>query len=268
MTYPQHASTVEGFLESLARPADFLCVTPAASQYNKLYRDWKVTDGPGVAIDEAARISRADLCCLPPTVLAKSDNVSGTDHLVNRFSAYGEVSAMSGLLASALLVYRLKVQLLITRGMFDLVAKVFEDPRAGSKRSRHQVKVGLDLLNGSVQDLHIDPNEVAVIAPCAANVKLTIDETQLSFPGQEGSIALKIMITDHPRPEPGFTHNKQRLNVLLNRQRCALLLFDNTSFGDSFRNSAEKPLFKVDNSAGEIFVKRLFNLPSVEGSWS
>ncbi|KAJ4017818.1 hypothetical protein NW766_003887 [Fusarium irregulare] len=212
---------------------------------------------------------------LPPTVLAKSDNVSGTDHLVNRFSAYGEVSAMSGLLASALLVYRLKVQLLITRGMALCPvfvhyqdSQVFEDPRAGSKRSRHQVKVGLDLLNGSVQDLHIDPNEVAVIAPCAANVKLTIDETQLSFPGQEGSIALKIMITDHPRPEPGFTHNKQRLNVLLNRQRCALLLFDNTSFGDSFRNSAEKPLFKVDNSAGEIFVKRLFNLPSVEGSWS
>ena len=61
---------------------------------------------------------------LPPTVLAKSDNVSGTDHLLNRFSAYGEVSAMSALLASSLPVYRLKVQLRMTRGMFDLVAKV------------------------------------------------------------------------------------------------------------------------------------------------
>ena len=61
---------------------------------------------------------------LPLTVLAKSDNVSGTDHLVNRFSAYGEVSAMSALLASNLPVYRLKVQLRMTRGMFDLVAKL------------------------------------------------------------------------------------------------------------------------------------------------
>lgn len=76
-----------------------------------------------------------------------------------------------------------------------------------------------------------------------------------SVQGQESSIALNILDTDHPRPGPGFTQNKQRLNVLLNRQKCALLLVDNTSFGDSFRNSAEKPLFKVDNSAGEIFVK-------------
>ncbi|RBR10167.1 uncharacterized protein FIESC28_09553 [Fusarium coffeatum] len=118
-----------------------------------------------------------------------------------------------------------------------------------------QVKVGLDLLNGSVKDLHIDPKEVAVIAPYAANVKLIIDETQLSFRGQEGSITLNIMDTDHPRPGLGFTQNKQRLNVLLTRQKCALFIVDNINFGEPFRNSTEKPLFKVENSAGEIFVK-------------
>ena len=64
MTYPQHASTVEGFLESLVRHADFLSVTPAASQYNKLYRDRKATDGRGAVTNEAACMSRADLCCV------------------------------------------------------------------------------------------------------------------------------------------------------------------------------------------------------------
>ncbi|RBR10166.1 uncharacterized protein FIESC28_09552 [Fusarium coffeatum] len=92
MAYPQYASAVEGFLESLVRHADFLCLTPAASQYHKLYRGWKVIDARGVFIDEAV--------------------------------SYGEVSTMSALLASSLPVYRLKVQLRMTRGMFDLVAKV------------------------------------------------------------------------------------------------------------------------------------------------
>ena len=64
MTYPQYASTVEGFLESLVRHTDFLCVTPAARQYHKLYRDWKVAGARGVSIDEAACMSRVDLCCV------------------------------------------------------------------------------------------------------------------------------------------------------------------------------------------------------------
>ncbi|KAJ4128144.1 hypothetical protein NW768_008428 [Fusarium equiseti] len=102
MTYPQqtYANTVEGFLEYLVRYADFLCVPSAASQYHKLYLDWKVTGTQGVAIDEAA--------C--------------TGHLVNRFSAYGEVSVMAAVLASGLPVYRLKAQLCMARGMFDPVA--------------------------------------------------------------------------------------------------------------------------------------------------
>lgn len=91
---------------------------------------------------------------------------------------------------------------------------VFENPKAVSKRSLHQVKVGLDLLNGSVQDLHIDPKEVAVIAPYAANVKLvdsmrrnytslqalTNTATIDSFQDQESSIALVVTGTAHPRP--------------------------------------------------------------------
>ena len=64
MAYPQYTSAVKGLLESLVRRADFLCVTPDASQYHKSYRDWKATGGRGVATDEAACMSRADLCCI------------------------------------------------------------------------------------------------------------------------------------------------------------------------------------------------------------
>ena len=64
MAYPLYTSAVKGLLESLVLHADFLCVTPDASQYRKLYRGWKATDGRGVATDQAACMSRADLCCI------------------------------------------------------------------------------------------------------------------------------------------------------------------------------------------------------------
>ena len=76
-----------------------------------------------------------------------------------------------------------------------------------------------------------------------------------SVQGQESSIALNILDTDHPRPGPGFTQNKQRLNVFLTRHQCALSIVDNINFGEPFRNSTEKPPFKAENSAGEVFVK-------------
>ncbi|RFN53453.1 DNA helicase [Fusarium flagelliforme] len=146
---------------------------------------------------------------------------------------------MSALLASVLPVYRLKVQLRMTRGMFDLVAQViypdvpftyhgsrvtnnsefksafirfqdswvFEDPKAGSKRSHHQVKVGLDLLNGSVQDLHIDPKKSQSLRPM--------------------------------------------------RRTSVLHVVGDINFGNHLRKVTEEPLFKVENSAGEMSFTKL-----------
>ncbi|EKJ73155.1 hypothetical protein FPSE_06768 [Fusarium pseudograminearum CS3096] len=340
----QCMEAVEGLMSALVRNADFLCVTPAASQYHKSYREWKITAARAVAVDEAACMSRADLCCvwgntllpcfmfgdprqLPPTVLTKRDTLTNTDHFVNRFSSYGEVSAMSALMASGLPVYRLKVQLRMVQGMFDLVSsviypdvpftyhmsraatnpefkvgqeietylgvkfpelsvpidgalrpvfihcegsRVFQDPKTGSKRSRDQVKVGLDVLQGAVESLEIDPKDIAVISPYAANVKLinsmrrnypalhalpdaaTID----SFQGQESIITLVIMGTAHPRPGPGFTQNKQRLNVLLTRQKCALIIIGDINVGNPFRKGTKEPVFTVETTTGEMsFVK-------------
>ncbi|KAF5231890.1 hypothetical protein FAUST_9026 [Fusarium austroamericanum] len=340
----QCMEAVEGFMSALVCNADFHCVTPAASQYHKSYREWKITAARAVAIDEAACMSRADLCCvwgntllscflfgdprqLPSAVLTKSDTLTNTDHLVNRFSSYGKVSAVSALMASGLPVYRLKVQLRMVQGMFDLVSsviypdvpftyhisraatnpefkvgheietylgvkfpelgvpvdgalrpafihcegsRVFQDPKTGSKRSRDQVKVGLDIIKGAVESLDIDPKDIVVISPYAANVKLinsmrrtypalhalpdtaTID----SFQGQESIITLVIMGTAHPRPGPGFTQNKQRLNVLLTRQKCALIIVGDINVGNPFRKGTKQPIFTVETTTGEMsFVK-------------
>jgi len=106
------------------------------------------------------------------------------------------------------------------------------------------------LLNGSVQDLHIDPKEVAVIAPYAANVKLInsirrnypslkalADTTTIdSFQGQEISIALVVMGTAHPRPGPEFIQNKQRLNVLYSTEVFCMSLATSTSVTISARS--------------------------------
>ncbi|EEU36366.1 uncharacterized protein NECHADRAFT_29496, partial [Fusarium vanettenii 77-13-4] len=49
---------------------------------------------------------------------------------------------------------------------------------------------------------------------------MTID----SFQGQENDIAIAIMTTAHPYPGPGFTAEAQRLNVMLTRHKCGLVI--------------------------------------------
>ncbi|KAM0201621.1 hypothetical protein ACHAPI_001667 [Fusarium lateritium] len=348
--YKVAVKTSELFVEdvrSLVGPivenAEILCVTPAASENCKPYLNWKVKHARGVAIDEAACMSRGDLCCvwgntlmpcflfgdprqLPPTVMTVTDRVPNTDHYLNRFSNYGEVSAMGALLTSGLPVYRLKVQLRMACGIFDIVSKViypdvpftyhtsravtnpefkvgheieaflrgkfsdlrpaaegtlqpvfihcegsrvFVDPKTGSKRSQHQVRVALDLLNEMVETLNVNVHDVVVIAPYMANVKLinsmsktypslanlkkatTID----SYQGQESIITFVVMGTAHPRPGPGFTSNKQRLNILLTRQKCSLVIVGDINVALPFQ-AGKEPLFKVEDVAGDVaYVK-------------
>jgi hypothetical protein len=48
-----------------------------------------------------------------------------------------------------------------------------------------------------------------------------------SFQGQENDIIIVIMGTSFPTPGPGFTTDSHRLNVLLTRQRCGLVVVGN-----------------------------------------
>ncbi|KAG5657908.1 hypothetical protein KAF25_007941 [Fusarium avenaceum] len=341
--YALFVEDIQSLLAPIVENAEFLCITPAASENCKPFFNWKIKNACGIAIDEAACLSRGDLGCvwgntllpcflfgdprqLPPTVMTMTDKVPNTDHYLNRFSNYGEISAMGALLASGLPVYRLKVQLRMAHGIFDIISKViypdvpftyhasravsnpefkvgheieaffrgkfsdlrpaaegtlqpifvhcagsrvFVDPKTGSKRSQHQVKVALDLLSEMVQTLNVNVHDVVVIAPYMANVNLinsmsktypslanlkkatTID----SYQGQESIITFVVMGTAHPSPGPGFTSNKQRLNVLLTRQKCSLVIVGDINVALPFK-AGKEPLFKVEDVAGDVaYVK-------------
>ncbi|KAM0229344.1 hypothetical protein ACHAP5_011678 [Fusarium lateritium] len=125
-TYDSFIEDVRSLVGPMVENADILCVTPASSENCKAYLNWKVKNARGIAIDEAACMSRGDLCCvwgntlmpcflfgdphqLLPSVMTVTDKVPNKGHHPNRFSNYGKVSAMRALVASGLPVYRLKV---------------------------------------------------------------------------------------------------------------------------------------------------------------
>lgn len=115
------------------------------------------------------------------------------------------------------------------------------DPSTGSLRIPTQVKVALDLAVQFVKAYKVSTKLITFIAPNAANVDeikralkkdyayadlegmpppATID----SFQGQENDIVFVVMGTTGPTPGPGFTADEKRLNVMLTRQRCGLVI--------------------------------------------
>ncbi|KAM0351036.1 hypothetical protein ACHAPU_002817 [Fusarium lateritium] len=337
-------NSIEAFIGFIIDNADILCVTPAASVNHKSFLRWKLSRARGFALDEAGCLSRGDLCCvwgntllpcflfgdprqLPPPVMTTTDKLPDTDHYLNRFSNYGEISALGALQASGLPVYRLKVQLRMASGMFDIISRViypdvdftyhtsravsnpefkvghdiegffrgkfpnllppaqgtlqpvfvhcknsrvYVDSKTGSRRSSHQVKVALGLLSEMAQSVDINLQDIVVISPYMANVKL-INSMRKSYPslanlqdattidayqGRESNVVFVVMSTAHPQPGPGFTSSRQRLNVLLTRQKCALVVIGDINVGDPFRRGTKEPLFMVEDAAGDIaYVK-------------
>ncbi|KAM5349632.1 hypothetical protein ACJ41O_006137 [Fusarium nematophilum] len=329
---PSLIDKAESWMGAIIRGADLLCATPAGTEKFKQLSRWKNDLARGVAIDEAANMSRADLYCvwgntlmpcflfgdpkqLPPTVMTLNDKEKGTDNYVNRLGKDAKISALQFLQATGYPVYRLKVQLRMGQGMFDLVSKViypdvpFEygpscdaslpqfqlgrdlesfvrerhpglaqapaglapifvhcegskvwtDPLTSSKRSPHQVEMALDFIADFVKSKKADPARIVPIAPYAANIQLiksmrkrpqyaslaTMQEAMTvdSFQGQENDMAVVIMGTAHPQPGPGFTSDSQRLNVMLTRQKSALVVFGDIYVGEA----VERP----DSKAGK-----------------
>lgn len=117
---------------------------------------------------------------------------------------------------------------------------MFTDPQTLSKKSPDQVKVALDLLVDLVKTKQIDIGRVVCIVPYAANLRLVESyrkrpeysllqgmpdaSTVDSFQGQDNDVVFLIMGTAHPRPGPGFTANPMRLNVMISRQKSALVV--------------------------------------------
>ncbi|KAM0285762.1 hypothetical protein ACHAQH_001223, partial [Verticillium albo-atrum] len=276
------------------------------------YHAWKLL-AKGVAVDEAANMHRGDLACvwgntllpcflggdpkqLPPAVITGKD----TDILgffLHRLPDDGKISPLEFFQGSGMPVYRLRTQLRMANGLFDMVSReiypevplqyadscqvalprfengrlleaflknkfpdivspaagslspffvhcensrVFVNEVSGSKRSPDQVKVALDLAVELVTSKGIKAEDLVFLAPYAANVELierlrkgpsytaladmpdasTID----GFQGREADIVFVVMSTRGPKPGPGFTTDEQRLNVMLTRQHCGLVI--------------------------------------------
>jgi hypothetical protein len=133
-------------------------------------------------------------------------------------------------------------------------AKVYVDQRTGSRQCPGQVDVALDfavdLVKGGVK-----PNLITVLSPYAANVQLVVKHRKLpryaaltgmepastidAFQGQENDIIIVIMGTSFPTPGPGFTSDSHRLNVLLIRQRCGLVVVGDVDIRGPSGNAGE-----------------------------
>ncbi|KAM0371192.1 hypothetical protein ACHAPK_005411 [Fusarium culmorum] len=76
-----------------------------------------------------------------------------------------------------------------------------------------------------------------------------------SFQGQENDVAVVIMGTPYPKPGPGFTCNPKRLNVMLSRQKSALVIV-----GDIDVASKQARYEVIDEPTGEKHVVVAFSL--------
>ncbi|KAF4992306.1 hypothetical protein FDECE_13760 [Fusarium decemcellulare] len=158
-------------------------------------------------------------------------------------------------------------------------SRVIKDPVTSSKRSPDQVKVALNFAAEFVTAKKVDPSRLSVIAPYAANVQvinswrkkpeyavlagmgqaMTVD----SFQGQENDIAIVVMGTS-TSSGCGFTADAQRLNVLLTRQKCGLVVVGDIYVAKSFEKGNGKGKGKGKGKSRGPKGVEMVELPSGE----
>ncbi|KAG7135392.1 putative ATP-dependent helicase like protein [Verticillium longisporum] len=145
ITYQQYESgdmlkdaKIESVMIAILACVDVLCTTPAATENCEEFKEWKNGHADGIVIDEAANMHRADLYCvwgntmlpvfligdpkqLPPAVMTK-DSADADGNLFNRLALDGGISALGFIQASGVPVFRLKCQLRMGKGLFDIIA--------------------------------------------------------------------------------------------------------------------------------------------------
>ncbi|KAK2001542.1 hypothetical protein LX36DRAFT_344712 [Colletotrichum falcatum] len=118
--------------------------------------------------------------------------------------------------------------------------KVFTNPVTHGKKSSDQVVVALDFASKFVTDKSVDASKITILAPYHDNVLLIEQRRKKSiysnlapmrpastidaFQGRESDIVIVVMGTRAFNPGPSFTKDPRRLNVLLTRQRCGLVV--------------------------------------------
>ncbi|KAL1860333.1 hypothetical protein Daus18300_009246 [Diaporthe australafricana] len=108
----------------------------------------------------------------------------------------------------------------------------------GSKCNPVQTNVALDFLAGLVQDTGVDPARIVIITPYAWSAALINKKIKRSYPslqgmpavvtvdsfqGREADIIMYVMVATS-KTGPGFTADRQRLNVAMTRHRCGFVI--------------------------------------------
>ncbi|KAM6516597.1 hypothetical protein FALCPG4_014778 [Fusarium falciforme] len=135
---------IESLFNRILEVADIVYATPAQS-CRKFYGEWKNTKAKGFAIDEAANMTRPDLCSLwgnsmmpcilagdekqlPPAVITL-DEKDGQGNAINRLGRDAKISPLEFFMGRGMPVCRLWTQLRMAKGLFDL-SKRFAYPDA------------------------------------------------------------------------------------------------------------------------------------------
>lgn len=134
------------------------------------------------------------------------------------------------------------------------------DPVTKSKRNQEQVNRALKFLSELVKKTDIPASSIGVISPYKANVELfercrkdsqhsaplsgmptaaTVD----SFQGREADIMVVILGTTQ-EVGPGFTVDKNRLNVMLSRQKSGLIVFGDVNVQGKVNTQRDLQVFR------------------------
>lgn len=294
-------------MQSVLRSADVVCATPAMSLLHNI-AEWKKRS-TGVAVDEASIVKDLStiwtkgLPCLlagdeyqPSADFEDIPNIFGND--TQRVGDHplcpgpnGNVLPFMFFKATGWPIYRLRTQLRMAEGLFDLChSEVYNEiplvygPRSDIGLPHHkigrdleaflkgrfpdispapdgslqpvfvhckgsfcnrqtyesldQVKIALDLARDFVSCQAVDPRQIIIMSTSLANVGLVsrhraspeyasladMPPASMFEPGRQGDIVFLVMGTSKTSG-PGFTTNQQRLNVMLSRHRCGLVVF-------------------------------------------
>ncbi|KAH6669661.1 P-loop containing nucleoside triphosphate hydrolase protein [Plectosphaerella plurivora] len=161
-------------------------------------------------------------------------------------------------------------------------AEVLNDEMSGSKRSPDQAKVALDLAVDLIRN-GVPATEIVLLTPYTANVNVIAkmrkepeyieslagmakSDTIDGYQGQEKDITIIVMGTKHV-VGPGFTCNKQRLNVLLTRSRCGLVLVGDVHVMDDMStkevDGEDAIPMLVETATGEMVLTKAEELKGV-----
>ncbi|PON27775.1 hypothetical protein TGAM01_v203542 [Trichoderma gamsii] len=155
---------IESMFYTLLQAVDILCTTPSLSCQGD-FKAWK-EKANGIAVDEAGNISRPDLYCvwgntlLPcamggddrqfaPAKMTRENETDDDENHLNRFGGDARISALEFFRGSGWPTFRLRVQLRMARGLFDICHQhVYRDLPfsygAGSVLGNHPVGQALE----------------------------------------------------------------------------------------------------------------------------